>query len=288
MKYTILINQQAIVSAGLHLLTDLTDWAILDYIQSWSFTGSGSKKGNKVWINYAHLIEQMPLLGITSKGGISKRLAKLRDIGLILTEKDELDQRIYVEMTSMYHNVVTFQPQFEKQELREVNTSVIAKKPPGCSQETSVDETTHSYNHQIQLSVIQPSEIQPPPLAESARVIFEHWKKTFNHDKSKLDAKRLAIIIAALKLYSQDDLITAINGCSKTPHNMGKNDRNEIYDGIHIIFGGADQIDRFIRNASGPVKRPIPTYIPPELRGRNSNFIEGSVANDPRRLFELS
>ncbi len=54
--------------------------------------------------------------------------------------------------------------------------------------------------------------------------------------------------------YSLTDLCEAVNGCALTPHNMGQNEAGQYYDGLHIIFGSADQIDRFIRNFKSPPK----------------------------------
>jgi hypothetical protein len=33
---------------------------------------------------------------------------------------------------------------------------------------------------------------------------------------------------------------------------MGVNDNKQIYDGLHVIFKDADQIDRFARNSKNP------------------------------------
>jgi hypothetical protein len=52
--------------------------------------------------------------------------------------------------------------------------------------------------------------------------------------------------------YSPAELCKAIRGCSLTPHNMGKNDRGEKYNGVDLIFRSADQIDRFIANDTTP------------------------------------
>lgn len=81
------------------------------------------------------------------------------------------------------------------------------------------------------------------------------------HPKAKLDPKRDTAIRRALKLgYSESDLIAAIDGCSKTPHNMGDNDRGERYDGLDLILRDAAHIDRFIANAANPPKpRPANT-----------------------------
>src|SRR5450830_622998 len=72
--------------------------------------------------------------------------------------------------------------------------------------------------------------------------------------KSVLDDKRKRLIIKALKGYSPEDVCKAIRGCSKTPHNMGQNERNTKYNGLDLILRDADHIDRFIRNDAGQAR----------------------------------
>lgn len=91
-------------------------------------------------------------------------------------------------------------------------------------------------------------EQKPDPVAQ----VFQYWQETFKHPKAALDKKRGKFIRDALKLYSIYDCTMAIQGCSLTPHNIGDNDRGQRYDGIHIVFKDADQIDRFIANAKNP------------------------------------
>ncbi len=85
--------------------------------------------------------------------------------------------------------------------------------------------------------------------------IFDHWKAIMSHPRASLDPKRKNLIAGALKSFSVDDLKSAIDGCSKTPHNMGDNDRGEVYDGLHVIFKDAHQIERFIKNSMEPPKK---------------------------------
>jgi len=87
--------------------------------------------------------------------------------------------------------------------------------------------------------------------------VFNHWKKTLQHNNAVLDNKRRKLIKNALKSgYSVVQLCDAITGCSYTPHNMGENDHGQRYDGLHVILRDADQIDRFIRNAYQPPRPP--------------------------------
>ena len=92
-------------------------------------------------------------------------------------------------------------------------------------------------------------------ISRAIEIIFEHWKTTMGYPYAKLDSMRKNYISGALQMgYTVQELCNAITGCSRTPHNMGINDQRQCYNGIHIIFGDADKIDRFIRNYHHPPK----------------------------------
>ncbi|BCA93809.1 hypothetical protein TUM19329_01700 [Legionella antarctica] len=89
-------------------------------------------------------------------------------------------------------------------------------------------------------------------LSADIQTIFEHWRSVMNHPRAKLDQKRQRKIAQALKLgFSVAELKQAIDGCSMTPHNMGKNEGNQLYNYIDLIFRNAEHIERFINNAGG-------------------------------------
>jgi len=92
-----------------------------------------------------------------------------------------------------------------------------------------------------------------PDITKDILMIFNFWKGTLHHPQAVLDKKREQVIYRALQSgYSVTQLCDAITGCSKTPHNMGDNDRQQRYDGIHLILRDSDQIERFIHNAHQP------------------------------------
>lgn len=93
---------------------------------------------------------------------------------------------------------------------------------------------------------------QPPP--DPVPEIFAYWQKVMASPKSALDAKRKTLITNALKNYSPVDICKAIRGCSKSPHNMGKNDRNTKYNGLNLILRDAEHIDYFINLDSANAK----------------------------------
>ena len=103
---------------------------------------------------------------------------------------------------------------------------------------------------------------------EEIDTVFEFWKTTMNHPRSVMDDKRKKFITAALKNYSVDDLKISITGCSKTPHNIGQNDNNQRYDGLHIILKDSDNIERFIGNAGLSLKQGNEPHRKPLSNGR--------------------
>lgn len=93
----------------------------------------------------------------------------------------------------------------------------------------------------------------PEDRSDPVSEVFDHWREVMRHPKAALDDKRRKTIRIALKGYSVDDLKKAIDGCSRTPHNMGQNDQHQRYDDLGLILRDAAHIDRFVRNADRPV-----------------------------------
>lgn len=79
--------------------------------------------------------------------------------------------------------------------------------------------------------------------------VFEHWKAEHNHPKSKLDPKRSKLIRVALQSYSAEQLCQSISGYKNSPHHMGKNDRNTVYDDIEVFLRDAKHIDAGLKFA---------------------------------------
>lgn len=85
----------------------------------------------------------------------------------------------------------------------------------------------------------------------STQELFTYWQIVMNHPQAKFVGKRQRAVAQALKWgYSLEDLKKAIDGCFKTPFNMGKNENRQVYDDISLIFRDADHIERFMNNAT--------------------------------------
>jgi hypothetical protein len=84
--------------------------------------------------------------------------------------------------------------------------------------------------------------------SDIARRIFEFWKSTTNHPRSRLDDKRLKLICSRLTDgYTERDLKLGVFGCKHSRYHQGENDRHEVYDSIELIFRDADHVDKFMR-----------------------------------------
>lgn len=115
-----------------------------------------------------------------------------------------------------------------------------------------------------------PKATEREPRDTPTRRIFDHWRETMKHPGARLDEKRTRAIRHALQLgYTEERIRQAITGCSLTPHNMGDNDRGQRYDGLELILRNADQIDRFIGNATNP-PRPRGRVHPDSLTARKA------------------
>lgn len=87
--------------------------------------------------------------------------------------------------------------------------------------------------------------------------IFAYWQRVMDSPNSKLDKKRIDRIRNGLKLgYSVRQLCDAIRGCSRSPFNMGENDRNTKFNGLSLILRDAEHIDKFIALADQNVVGP--------------------------------
>jgi len=111
----------------------------------------------------------------------------------------------------------------------------------------------------------------------SVSVVFEHWKTTHNHKKSKLDSKRKKLIAARLKDYSVEDLCESITGYLNSPHHMGENDKQTRYDDIELFLRDAKRVDAGIAFAQGPVQSN-------GVSGKTRQKLQGAANWKPKEL----
>ena len=129
---------------------------------------------------------------------------------------------------------------------------------------------------------LNPETFNPEsPAAQSASpsvdsVIFDYWLLVMKKPSNTIfNQKRKAAVKARLKEgYSEGQIKDAIDGCSKTPHNMGQNDQNKKFDDLELICRNGCNVDRFIGN----LQRVIPVDNKPDY----SNVI--NQANQSQEL----
>ena len=99
MKYTININQSAIIENGFNVKgCPLDTWALLDFLVFFNSAKNHktlNKNGiNYVCINYTHIQNSLPLCNLY-KQAIKKHLDLLQEIGLIELIKDDSNNVYY-------------------------------------------------------------------------------------------------------------------------------------------------------------------------------------------------
>ena len=140
------------------------------------------------------------------------------------------------------------------------------------------DKVNKNYENKVKTNIVHSAQNVNKEENESMAEIleiFEHWKVTLNHPKSKLDDKRKRQIAKALKLNSADELKEAINGCARSPHHMGQNEQSKIYDSIDLIFRSQDKIEGFMQT---------PAPVSTELKGFNND----NRNNKPKSVAQLA
>lgn len=87
MKFTVNINQKAVVDLGLQGKLDFIDLAIYDFVIEFMLCDDCHRIniGNEqyYWIKADLIIENLPLLGITTARGVNKRIEKLIECNLL-------------------------------------------------------------------------------------------------------------------------------------------------------------------------------------------------------------
>lgn len=148
MQYNININQKALAQSGL----DFSDAAILDFLYHFERVRTKAKiytdeKGRDYrWINYKHIIAELPMLKIKDKAAISRRLVNIEQTGYIKLYRSQ-DNTMYYCITDKYSSVI-----FNKDD----TTDSVPDTPPIGSSPRPVDETQQAVD-----------ETQQPPVDET-------------------------------------------------------------------------------------------------------------------------
>lgn len=93
--------------------------------------------------------------------------------------------------------------------------------------------------------------LRDPNRSDAIRSVFEYYRRAHprSHKKPQSKSKEWKAIKERMDEGSTvEDLCHAIDGCHRTPHNVGQNDRNQTYLGLELIMRSSDQVTRFGEN----------------------------------------
>lgn len=146
------------------------------------------------------------------------------------------------------------------------------------SKPVSVTETvTETESKKVPTEPVALSATEGAPEPDPVVNVFEHWQQVHRKPRAQLDQKRRALIRKALKHYSEADLCQAISGYLNSPHHMGHNDRQTVYDSIELFLRDSQHIDAGLKFYAEPPRTGLSSltqknlaatsgWLPPELR----------------------
>jgi len=151
MKAFITINQKAFFEISQHKKTklDLIDATIFEYIYKFSLSNKVQKKIVKskgkeklfIWVAYQKIIDDNPLLNITSKKAIELRLNKLAKIGLIEKKTDKkLGNKTFFNITDYAFSLV-----IENTNLSNQDSKPLVSTVTNLSKQSSEPLSKHGY-----------------------------------------------------------------------------------------------------------------------------------------------
>ncbi|KTD37597.1 hypothetical protein Lmor_0460 [Legionella moravica] len=115
----------------------------------------------------------------------------------------------------------------------------------------SAKGTSNNNSNIIKKSTSTDSDSKPKTnIISDIKEIFSYWQEVMNHPKAKMDKKREQRIKNALNSYTKIELKKAIDGCSKSPFHMGKNNAGQIYNDIELILRDSTHIENFINTSN--------------------------------------
>lgn len=111
------------------------------------------------------------------------------------------------------------------------------------------DELTRTTTNENQLN--EKKTRQP-----EVQQVFDLWLQVTGKDRqrTKLDSKREARIVWALKAYPLDDVLDAVQGWQKSPFHSGQNNDGKVWNDLTLLLRNAEKLE-FFRDCQ---RRPEP------------------------------
>ena len=199
MKYTIQINQSAIIENGFNVKgTNLDTWALLDFLVFFN-SAKNHKTLNKngvayLWVNYNYIQDNLPLCNLY-KQAIKKHLDLLEQIGLIELIKDEANN-VYFTFTNLIESLF----------VDDKNSTHLGKNLPRPRENFTqgvgkILPSTININNK---EVINNENLKNLDIKENL-----NFKRNLDIKKEKnIKKEKKSIFDEALELYSQDEKLS--------------------------------------------------------------------------------
>lgn len=241
-KYSININQQAALELGLNV--DIIDLAIFDFIKDFvnskKCVRTQTDEGVFFWVSHKTIIEQLPLINITTPRGIAKRVENLINAGLLkkYSKCDELSRTLYTfgEKYDEYHFVRTPEQKFQGGGTKvqgiinitdNSNNSPITDSPTMNSspinspiitlEESRITSNTPKENDQPTIFGDKIPQEKVLDENEVIRSIMGYWNTETKFIKIRnIEGKRRKMLIARLKEEGANNVIKAIQTANQS------------------------------------------------------------------------
>lgn len=186
MQYSITINQFAVMNAGLDL--DVVDMAIFDFIKHYSHSDKCMKlqteNGTYFWISHNTIIQQLPILGISTGAGIVKRINKLIDSGLLARHPNcDLMRKTFYKFGPNYDKINFATPNESLQPTTNVvaspNESLGITPNESCRYHNTKNNHNTIYQEENANALFPPATIEAiTPEGEKERKVAQKERKT--------------------------------------------------------------------------------------------------------------
>jgi hypothetical protein len=154
-------------------------------------------------------------------------------------------------------------------------------KEVNCSQQEHASRTHEGAleTHRSAISLLSSSSCKSnkkkKTVSEEVRSVYAHYRE--HHPRCPEVIRSTSKEWRAIKDrledgFSVDSLCQAIDGCHKTPHNLGKNDRGQKYLALELIMRTSGHVTRFIEAFDEPAagtaeQKPLNLDFDPEKDG---------------------
>jgi hypothetical protein len=219
MKYHISINQRSVITNGLGL--DLVDMAIVDYCRDFFNSPKTEKKANKdgsswYWIDYRHLMNEMPILGIQNQDVLARRIWKIVSSWVLERFVDKKNKsRTYLKFGKNYELLVT-DLATEKSSAIWGDDSKVARQATQKSSALPISNQSRSSlpevpnNILIEHNTISKDIVSDTWFSEQFFSVFREFEKHRTEKRNPLTATTKKKMVAMLKIHDEPTAIAML------------------------------------------------------------------------------